>query len=285
MMRTRQKLVMAELDLDRSDQFPKRGLGRHTDGSDLRGLRLERRRWILRHICVRLGARRFRERLHVRLDLAPPLDDLGLELAKHGQLRARKSRELPCEPRRGGDPGGGAHWMRSPRLCCWMSCWILISFGARTPRACWSFHTHTDSQQPCCRTSRRLARHLRRLARATAARCCLGAALGGAALLAVGVGRGADPRRRLFETHAAAWVEALVAFLMLVTLTVLAVVVRKFAALGEDEGSGGARARGSSASSCSRPTRSVTLAPPRPRRRATATSRRSRRARGPRRPS
>ena len=41
MMRTRQKLVMAELDLDRSDQFPKRGLGRHTDGSDLRGLRLE----------------------------------------------------------------------------------------------------------------------------------------------------------------------------------------------------------------------------------------------------
>ena len=60
-------------------------------------------------------------------------------------------------------------------------------------------------------------------ARATAARCCLGAALGGAALLAVGVGRGADPRRRLFETHAAAWVEALVAFLMLVTLTVLAV--------------------------------------------------------------
>ena len=80
-------------------------------------------------------------------------------------------------------------------------------------------------------------------ARATAARCCLGAALGGAALLAVGVGRGADPRRRLFETHAAAWVEALVAFLMLVTLTVLAVVVRKFAALGEDEGSGGARAR------------------------------------------
>ena len=116
MMRTRQKLVMAELDLDRSDQFPKRGLGRHTDGSDLRGLRLERRRWILRHICVRLGARRFRERLHVRLDLAPPLDDLGLELAKHGQLRARKSRELPCEPRRGGDPGGGSG-APPPPLC------------------------------------------------------------------------------------------------------------------------------------------------------------------------